>query len=33
MLRRILIVITVIALLAVSAGVGLLVARWPEIGR
>jgi hypothetical protein len=32
MLRRILIVTTVIALLAVSGGVGVLVARWPELG-
>jgi hypothetical protein len=31
MLRRIMIVFIVIALLAVSAGVGVLVARWPEI--
>jgi hypothetical protein len=32
MLRRIMIVIAVVALLAVSAGVGVLVARWPELG-
>jgi hypothetical protein len=31
MLRRILIVITVIALIAVSSGVGVLVALWPEL--
>jgi hypothetical protein len=31
MLRRILIVVTLIALVAVSTGIGVLVARWPEV--
>jgi hypothetical protein len=32
MLRRVLIVVAVIALLALSGGVGFLVARWPHLG-
>jgi len=32
MLRRILIVVAVVVLIAVSSGVGVLVARWPELG-
>ncbi len=31
MVRRILIVVALIALVALSTGVGVLVARWPEV--